>query len=285
MMERMYMEALDSSPANADNNAPVDTAQVDSEAVAAEGAAPATAAADTGKPELPERDKVQERIDKLTREKYGAFGERDSERYRREQLEREIAELRQQQAKPATVAPSTDYPTLESCGFDETKHATAVAAWITKQTAETTKALRAAEREAEQREQLQKGWERRQAEFIKSKPEYVEKVGSLPPSLMTDQLSDVIMDSPIGPEVALYLAENLEKLEAISQLPQKSQAREIGRIEARLEAAKAAPPPVSKAPAPAPTITATEATTEKDPSAMSDAEFAKWRGRQIAQRR
>jgi hypothetical protein len=95
----------------------------------------------------------------------------------------------------------------------------------------------------------------------------------------------VIMESPLGPEVALYLAENLEKLEAISQLPQKSQAREIGRIEARLEAAKAAPPPVSKAPPPAPKLDAAAATDDSEPNpSWSDERFEKWRRRQISQR-
>jgi hypothetical protein len=271
------METTGLEPAIAESNASTDVSQVDTDETTGEGADPAPAAADTGKPE---RDKVQERIDQLTREKYGAFGERDSERYRREQLEREIAELRShQQAKTETVAPSTDFPTLESCGWDDAKHAAAVATWIAKQTTEAAKAATAAEREALQRDQFQKDWERRQAEFIKSKPEYAQKVGSLPPTLMTDELSEVIMESPLGPEVALYLAENLEKLEAISQLPQKSQAREIGRIEARLEAAKASPP-VSKAPPPAPTIaTADSAGMEKDPDEMSIEEWKRWRAK------
>lgn len=262
-------------PANAELEAPVDAGEVDSNPAETESADPAPAAAETGKPE---RDKLQERFDKLTREKYEGLSRAERAEYKAQELERELAEYRASKAKTSPVAPANEFPTLESVGWDEAKHAAAVAEWSAKQAREAAKAELAAEREAAQRQQFTKDWERRQADYIKTKPDYVEKVGSLPPSLMTNELSEVIMDSPIGPEVAYYLSENIEKLAAIARLPEKAQAREIGRIEAALEAKKAAIPPVSKAPPPIAKLEGADApTAEKDPDQMTIEEWKKWR--------
>jgi hypothetical protein len=263
---------LDSSPETAETNATADTGSPDGNPVEVAGADPATAAVDNaGKPP---RDRVQERIDTLTREKYEGLSRAERAEYRAQQAEQRLAE-REAEAKTQSVAPANDYPTLESVGWDEAKHAAAVAAWGAKQATQAAKAELAAERAQAQQQQAVQEWQRKQADFIKTNPEYEQKVGSLPPSLMTDELSEVIMESPMGPEVALYLAENIEKLAAISSLPQKSQAREIGRIEAKLEAAKVAPPPVSKAPPPVGRIDGADAstavsTTDPDSDKLSD---------------
>lgn len=253
---------LAETPESAES-AQVETTKVDSEVVETEGAESAPAAADTGKPAT--RDRVQERIDQLTREKYEALGGRDTERYRREQLEREIAELRQQQtAKPQAVAPSDEFPTLESVDFDEGKLRQAIAAYYERTAEKQAEAVLARREEARQREQRETDWQRKQSDFIKSKPEYAEKVGSLPPYLMTDAVAEEIKESG-NPEVALYLAENVEKLAEIARLPQKAIAREIGRIEARLEAAKAKPV-VSKAPPPPAKIPSADSSSALDPT-------------------
>lgn len=270
------MDTTGQEPANAENTASVAATEVDSEVVVTEGADPAPAAAETGKPE---RDKVQERFDKLTREKYEGLSRAERAEYRAQLLEQQLSELKGQSAKTETVAPSDEYPTLESVGWDEEKHRVEVAKWVRNQAGQTVKSVLAEERTAAQREQIERDWERVQNDFIKSKPDYAEKVGSLPDHLMTPALAAEIKESG-NPAVAYYLAENLEKLAAISRLPPKAQSREIGRIEARLEAAKAAPPPVSKAPPPAPKVEATESVTEKSPEDMVGAtpnQFAKWR--------
>ena len=277
------MENTGLEPANAENNALADAAPVDTGADDASGADPAPAAAETGKPDT--RDKVQERFDKLTREKYEGLSRAERAEYRAQMLEQQLAQF-QAQAQTPTVAPSNDYPSLESVGYDEAKHATAVAAWSAKQARDAARAELQAERESATREQTYREWERKQAEFIKSKPDYVEKVGSLPPSLMTNALADEIKASPMGPEVAYYLSENLDKLAAIKDLPARQQAREIGRIEARLEALKAAPPPVSKAPPPPAKIESAASTGAADPTSpdsdkMSADEWLKRRVKQV----
>jgi hypothetical protein len=260
---------------------------VDSEGTEVEGADPATAAAETGKPE---RDKVQERFDKLTREKYEGLSRAERAEYRAQLAEQRLADIEARQAaKPEPVAQVEDYPSLESVGYDEDKHRAAVATWSAKQAREAARAEIAAERTAAQRDQLERDWERKQDDFIKSKPDYADKVGKLPPSLMPDALAAEIKETG-NPEIAYYLAENLDKLAEIARLPPKAQAREIGRIEARLEAAKAAPPPVSKAPAPPSRIDGNEsAAVVKVDSAesdkLSDAEWTRRRNAQELARR
>lgn len=274
------METLDSSPATAENESGV-TGEVDSELGTTEGAESAPAAADTGKPE---RDKVQERIDKLTREKYEGLSRAERAEYRAQLLEQQLAEREAARAQTQTVAPSDEFPTLESVGWDEDKHRKAVDAYYDKKFEAKAENILSRAEQAKQREQLERDWERKQSDFIKSKPDYAEKVGSLPPSLMTDALAAEIKETG-NPEIAYYLSEHLDKLAEIARLPPKAQARELGRIEARIEAAKASPPPVSKAPPPVGKIDGADSAAEKDPSQMSDAEYAKWRKRQIAQRR
>jgi len=223
-----------------------------------------------------ETDKIQSRFDKLTREKYDALREAD---YWRDRAQRPV------EAKPEPVAPAP-VPTLETSGFDETKYQAALIAYAKQQAREEAQVV--LERESAQRELavLRGTFEKRQVDYIKSHPDYVDKVLNNPRLPITEDMAQVIMDSEIGPAVAEYLADNESQARAISLLPAIAQAREIGRIEARLEAAKVKPkPPVSQAPPPTPKIDATSPAIEKPMSEWSDNEYNKWRLRQIAQRK
>jgi hypothetical protein len=102
-----------------------------------------------------------------------------------------------------------------------------------------------------------------------------------------DNVTDIVMAMDEGPRIAYYLGKNPETAARINSLPAHLAAVELGRLDARLatEREQAKAKPVSKAPPPPPKIDATEPAVDKDPSQMSDVEFAKWRKRQIAQRR
>lgn len=270
-------DELANGPAIAATETAEVTGEADANPVAETGAESAPAAAETGV--TPERDKIQERIDKITREKYDALRESD---YWRDRALR----AQETQAKPEPVAPAVA-PTLEAHGYDEAKYQAALIEFAKVQAREEAKAILERERTEREAGSKRAKFEEMQAEFIKSKPDYAEKVLRNPSLAITQEMASVIMESELGPQVAYYLAENEDKARAIAQMPPIIQAREIGRIEARLEAAKAPPPKpvVSKAPPPAPKLDATEPAIDKDPENMSDAEFAKWRRRQIAQRR
>lgn len=286
-------ELLDSGPANAENNAPVETGEVDSKPAATEGAETAPAAAETGKPES--RDRVQERFDKLTREKYEGLSRAERAEYKAQELERRLAEFEARTtASTETVAPSTDFPTLESVGWDEGKYIAAVAQWNAKQARDAAKAEIEAERQAARQADTEKSWAAKQAEFQKAKPEYAEKVldgAQRGTWACSDEMLQVAQASDIGPEILLYLAENADKSREIYRLPPNLQAREIGRIEARIEAAKAAPPPVvSKAPPPVGKVDGGESSTPvrvdaADSDSLSDSEWTRRRNAQEAARK
>jgi hypothetical protein len=282
----------------AESTAPVEATEVDSKVAETpgEGSAPSgTEAAASGDDTSSWTEKAQKRYDELTRERYEAAARADREAYRREQLERELQELRAKiPAKTETVAPSSDFPTLESVGYDETKHAVAVAEWSAKQAREAAKAELAAEREAANRENAVKTWRQREAELIKSKPDYVDKVQRARELPITAEAQRALMNLEEGPQLALYLVENRDKAEAIMRLPIEVQMMELGRISATLaanKAAAAAKPPVSQAPAPPPKIDTAEAASHITPDSpdsdtkWSAEEWARRRNKQVEKRR
>lgn len=275
-------------------------AEVDSEATNGEVDGSAPSAAETGaandqgesarNPDK-QRDSVNERFDKLTRDLYELRSERDRDRYEIESRNRRIQELEAQlqTAKPSQVAPDK-FPTLEEHGYDEGKFQAAVAAHIAKVTREQgTEAAREvlkAEREAEAARRAGETWATKAAEFSKSKPDFQDKVLRAPTLPVTNEMQQILRGHELGPELLYHMVENREAALAIARLPLASQLMEVGRIAERIAAAKAAPkPPVSQAPPPTPKVDGAAAQVEKDPATMSDAEFAKWRRRQIAQRR
>lgn len=266
----MSTEPLGGSPALVENSEPV----------VVETPEPKTEAASTPQPDpAPKRDRAQERIDELT-------WRVNEERRRREALEREIAQRPKEQPAPAKP------PTLEDHGFDQAKYDQAFNEYqerlIEQKTAEkVAKALADRDQQAQQETRL-KTFAERQDAFAKTNPDYVTKVQLAETLPISEASQEMLQDMDLGPQVALYLVDNREEALKIMQLPERQQALALGRIEAKLatpKVAEAPPPKVSQAPPPPAKIEATEATVEKRPEDMSDSEFAKWRRRQIAQRR
>jgi hypothetical protein len=86
-------------------------------------------------------------------------------------------------------------------------------------------------------------------EEARAKYDDFEQVAYNPKVRITDVMAETIQSSEIGPDVAYYLGANPKEAERISRLQPFAQAKEIGRIEAKLVEA----PPVKKttsAPAP-----------------------------------
>jgi hypothetical protein len=103
------------------------------------------------------------------------------------------------------------------------------------------------------------------------------------------------MQAENGPELAYHLGKNKDIALSLSDLPRDVAAFELGRIDAKLSAERAtkkaaldaakAAKAVTTAPPPAPKLDGSNAQVGKDPTQMTDKEFAKWRANQIAQRR
>ena len=116
-----------------------------------------------------------------------------------------------------------------------------------------------------------------------------EQVAYNPNLPVTDYMAQAIQASDIGPDVIYHLGSNPKEAHRIANLPPILQAKEIGRIEAKL----AAEPPVKKtssAPEPIRPVTAratnsgvTDTTDPRSTKTMSDSEWIEAeRKRQIA---
>lgn len=216
-------------------------------------AAPAESSTAVTEPDESEhpRKGVQKRLDELTR------NWREAER--REQAL--LAIIREREAKEtAAPEPIANPKTLADFDFDESKYQAHLIAEVER------RAVAAAERklrETEERstaERRASGFRQRSAEFAKTVEDYESTVydQSLP---ITQAMAEVIQESDDGPAIAYHLGKNPEVAAKIAQLPPIAAAREIGRIEARLEYERARAkekPAVSSAPAPTPKIDGTE---------------------------
>jgi hypothetical protein len=92
-------------------------------------------------------------------------------------------------------------------------------------------------------------------EEARTKYDDFEQVAYNPKLPVTNAMAETIQSSEIGPELAYYLGSNPKEAERISRMTPLSQAKEIGKIEAKLVSA----PPVKKttsAPAPISPVTA-----------------------------
>jgi len=235
-------------------------------------------------------DSVQKRIDK-------AIGKMREQERRSEALERRNDELvdllmkggalKQPDAPPAPS--ELKKPTLAQFEYDEAEYEVALDAYF------EAKAEQVVERKLDtlkanaQEARTVESYESRAKVFAESVPDFAEVTSdrTLP---ISKPMAAVIKASEVGPALYYHLAQNRDLAGQLAQLPAEVAAYELGKIEARIAQPTPTPTPppkarVSNAPPPVPTIVATEPEIEKDPAKMSDPEFARWRKRQIAQRR
>ena len=233
----------------------------------------------TGK-EAP-RDKVQERFDKLTREKYDALRQVDQLQYRLSELEAKVT-------APKAEEP-VKLPTLESVGFDEAKYQAALIEFARNEARAAALSEMRSQAQARESQEKARSFEKRQAEFMAATPDYADKVHRDLP--ISKAMAEIIRESEVGPQVAYFLGNNPDKAAAISSMSSEQAAREIGRIEARIELEKAKPKPlVSSAPPPPAKIDAVEPTQRirvdtADSDQLSDAEWVRRRNAQISKRK
>lgn len=191
----------------------------------------------------------QKRIGELTREKYE--GKRQAEqamaeaRALREQLERiQQGEPAQSNVVPATAVQEAARQMLAEQKFNES---------------------------------CNKVYEAGVAEF----PNFQAALANLQLVGVNREFLELTASSDAGAKLIHHLGTDLDEAARIVALPPLQMARELTKLELKLSQTKAKP--VSNAPAPITPISAVTASS-KDPSAMTDAEFAKWRKAQIAQR-
>jgi hypothetical protein len=140
---------------------------------------------------------------------------------------------------------------------------------------------------AKQQSQVLESYQERE-ESAREKYDDFEQVAYNPKLPITNVMAETIQSSDIGPELAYYLGSNPKDAERISRMTPLSQAKEIGKIEAKL----AAEPPVKRttsAPAPISPVTARASGSPShdttDPRSIKSMTTSQWieaeRARQI----
>jgi hypothetical protein len=233
-----------------------------------------------------EPDWFRKRIDEITAKRYAE--QRDAEQ-RYQMTARERDQLRQQleqrQQEPEQVK------TLEDFGYDEGKYQQHLFQQAEKRAEAAARRVRQEEQTQVHAERTLRKFKEREVAFEKETPDYRDVAHFAP---ISDDVAQIIQQAENGPELAYHLGKNKDVALSLSDLPREVAAFELGRIDAKLsadrsqkraalDAAKAAKA-VTTAPPPAPKLDGSNAQVSKDPSQMTDAEFAKWRAKQIAQR-
>lgn len=180
---------------------------------------------------------------------------------------------REQQAKLASqTAPKT---AVAPPSADQFQSPEAYAEALAEQKAEELIRRRDAER---QRSEILESYHEKEEE-IRAKYEDFEQVAYNPNLPITPIMAESIQASDAGPEVAYFLGTNPKEAERISRLSPVLQAKEIGKIEAKL----AANPPVKKttnAPAPISPVTAKSsgqpAYDTTDPRSIKSMSTSEW---------
>jgi hypothetical protein len=253
---------------------PSGAAETDSEADEAEGADGDDSAGDA----QPKRKGLQKRIDELVRKEKEA--KREAEELRRQLAERDQPKPDQAQGQAKDQGERFPTPKPEIKDFETYEAFTeALTDWKADERdwkREQAKAAdRAKEAAASTAERVAKTIEAAKEKFTDFAEVFHDK---LP---VTPVMADALMESEASADIAYYLGKNPEEAARIAGLSPVAQIREIGKIEARLEAQakaapKATPRTVSAAPAPVKPVGSSEK-VEKDPNEMSIEEYEAFR--------
>ena len=186
----------------------------------------------------------------------------------KKRLEREYsAKFAEQQTKASL---SAELPPVDQFESPE-----AYAEALAERKAEELLAKREAERQ--QSEMIEAYHDREEA--ARDKYDDFEQVAYNPQLRITNVMAETIQASDIGPDVAYYLGSNPKEADRISKLAPFLQAKEIGRIEAKL-AAEPVTKKTSSAPAPIAPVTARTSGTPSydttDPRSVKTLSTSEW---------
>ena len=222
----------------------------------------------TAAPESVETTPEEQTTKSFTQEELDAIvGKRLAREQRK--WEREQAQLlAEQQARQKPVAPPP--------APDDFENAQAYAEALAEQKAQELLARREA---AKQQAALLESYKDREEEARERYDDF-EQVAYNPNLPVTDYMAQAIQASDIGPEVIYHLGSNPKEAQRIANLPPILQAKEIGRIEAKL----VAEPPTkrtSTAPAPLAPVTATRSSSgprydTTDPRSLKSMSTSDW---------
>ena len=199
-------------------------------------AIPAPAAPETASEQLPEQP-TQTAAEPDTPAK--TFTQEELDDIVRKRLAKEQRKWERQQRQPAAPSAPQEIPPA-----DQFESVDAYAQALAEKKAQEL--LQQREQERQQTELLESYAEREEA--ARDKYEDFEQVVYNPSLRITTVMAQTIQASDIGPDIAYHLGANPKEANRIAQLPPFLQAKEIGKIEAKL----ADNPPVVRKPTKAP---------------------------------
>lgn len=238
----------------------------ENDATVADEATPQT---EESTPQTDEQSGVQKRINQLTWEKHEAQRRADAAEAKLKEKERP--------AEPKPTGLKAPVPS----DFDTDEEYSAA---LESYTVETHRTLtQQAQTDAEQRQQAQEratkkdAYQARVAEYAAEHEGFVEAVSSTQIPI-SESVEQVLFESERGPELTHWLAENAAEAIRINNLPPILAAKELGRIEASLDAV--APKKVSDAPPPDTELSGADTAPE---GLSDDLDIDEWMKRRRAQ--
>lgn len=225
-------------------------------------------------PEESEKDqhkenRVQKRIDKLTREKYEYKGQLEALKQMLQNQNTPRQQAQQQNARPTRDQFENDEEYFDA--LTDYKLEQRLSGFEGKLT------------ERQKQERAQTEYASRAAQAKTAYPDWDEVMEDAQGIPVESHVASAILESDFGPDVQYYLAKNPGEVDKLNGMSPASAARHIGRIEARIEGQKAkpkAPPQQSKAPDPIKPVRG-GGEVQTDPDKMSTEQWMKWRQSQL----
>jgi len=204
----------------------------------------------------------------------------EAERHKRQESERNLAMLIQNQQRPpepvqTEVVPQR--PTLEQFEYDDDKYQDALVNYRVEEQLKVRDARLEEQRQTEQKQRYVQDYQVRvsnsNAKGIQTHADYQSKVMENPSLHVTPLMADVMSQSENGHDIVYHLGCNPAESSKIAQMPAHLQAAAIGRLEAKLSAVPAKT--ITNAPKPIDPVGGGGGQPSVDDDSLTDEEWAK----------
>lgn len=211
----------------------------------------------------PKGNRVQKRIDQLTREREDAKRERDYFRSRNEQTERRLQEL---EAWARQVAPTQDqYRQGQNQGY-------------TRQ--EVQELVQRQAQEIVATERFQSTVDALQTRLSSEAPEAFARISNPALTMFENEAVEALAETANPTRIVKAIAGNEQLFARFASLPSGAKrAQFIARLDGQIEARRSAKPKPAAA-EPTPKVRGASRAPEKDPEKMSQGEYEAWRKKQ-----
>jgi len=225
--------------------------------------------------------KLERRFSEITRQREEARLEAQREREARLSLEARLQAL-EKQSQPQKAEIVDDEPKPEQFA-DAFEYAKALAEFTADKRIEEMKAEEAKAKADAERAKVYETWAQKVQQVKANLPDFDDMVASSD-VVVSDAIRDAILESDVGPQLLYHLAENTEVAKKIAGMSEKAAMKELGKLEARLEAKpekteEVKPVVKSKAPAPVTPIRAAAgiADVQIDSNGQFYGSYAQWK--------